>query len=222
MTRTLSEENYLKAIFHLSRNSKEKVSITTLAASLENTAASVISMLRKLTAKELVDYDKQKGASLTRAGEKAAIDIVRKHRLWEVLLAEKLEFSWEEIHDIAEQLEHVHHPELADRLDKFLGFPQFDPHGHPIPDIKGNISQVSGKLLSDSTIGIELEVVGVKDSSSMFLNYLKQLDIKIGSKLMVEQIIEFDQSAIVKINNSSSISVSRKFLESILIISTGS
>ena len=94
MTRTLSEENYLKAIFHLSRNSKEKVSITTLAASLENTAASVISMLRKLTAKELVDYDKQKGASLTRAGEKAAIDIVRKHRLWEVLLAEKLEFSW--------------------------------------------------------------------------------------------------------------------------------
>ncbi|MES2376759.1 MAG: metal-dependent transcriptional regulator [Bacteroidota bacterium] len=217
MTRTLSEENYLKAIFHLSRNSKDKVSITTLAAAIENTAASVISMLRKLTAKELVDYDKKKGASLTHAGEKVAIDIVRKHRLWEVLLAEKLEFSWEEIHDIAEQLEHVHHPELADRLDKFLGFPAFDPHGHPIPDIKGHISKETGKLLSESATGLELEVVGVKDSSSMFLNYLKQLDIRIGSKLIIEQIIEFDQSAVIKINNGNTISVSRKFLESILI-----
>lgn len=217
MTRTLSEENYLKAIFHLSRNSNEKVSITTLAAALENTAASVISMLRKLTAKELVDYDKRKGASLTRAGEKAAIDIVRKHRLWEVLLAEKLEFSWEEIHDIAEQLEHVHHPELADRLDKFLGFPAFDPHGHPIPDIRGRISNEAGKLLSEAPTGLELEVVGVKDSSSLFLNYLKQLEIKIGSKLIVDQIIDFDQSAVIKINNGKMISVSRKFLESILI-----
>jgi DtxR family Mn-dependent transcriptional regulator len=217
MTRTLSEENYLKAIFHLSRNSNEKVSITTLAAALENTAASVISMLRKLTAKELVDYDKKKGASLTRAGEKAAIDIVRKHRLWEVLLAEKLEFSWEEIHDIAEQLEHVHHPELADRLDKFLGFPAFDPHGHPIPDIRGRISNEAGKLLSEAPTGLELEVVGVKDSSSLFLNYLKQLEIKIGSKLIVDQIIDFDQSAVIKINNGKMISVSRKFLESILI-----
>jgi DtxR family Mn-dependent transcriptional regulator len=211
MTRTLSEENYLKAIFHLCR------SITTLAAALENTAASVISMLRKLTAKELVDYDKKKGASLTRAGEKAAIDIVRKHRLWEVLLAEKLEFSWEEIHDIAEQLEHVHHPELADRLDKFLGFPAFDPHGHPIPDIRGRISNEAGKLLSEAPTGLELEVVGVKDSSSLFLNYLKQLEIKIGSKLIVDQIIDFDQSAVIKINNGKMISVSRKFLESILI-----
>lgn len=217
MTRTLSEENYLKAIFHLSRDSHGKVSITTLAAALDNTAASVIAMLRKLTAKELIDYDKKKGASLTAMGEKVAVDIVRKHRLWEVLLAEKLDFSWEEIHDIAEQLEHVHHPELADRLDKFLGYPQLDPHGHPIPDIKGNISKVSGTLLSESAIGKELEIVGVKDSSSAFLNYLKQLEIKIGSKVTIEQIIDFDQSAIININKDNKISVSRKFLESIFI-----
>jgi len=130
---TLSEENYLKIIYNLYKEGLAKITPTAIAEALSNNPASVVDMIKKLVDKELLQYEKSKGVKLTDKGTLIAISIVRKHRLWEAFLLEKLGYGWDEVHDIAEQLEHVHHPELADRLDKYLGFPQYDPHGDPIP-----------------------------------------------------------------------------------------
>ena len=132
-TQTFSEENYLKAIYHLEKQGHRKVSATAIAEELDNNPASVVDMLKRLSDKKLIQYDKNKGAVLTAAGQKVAVLIVRKHRLWEVFLHDKLGYSWDEVHDIAEQLEHIRDYDLPDRLDKFLGFPKYDPHGDPIP-----------------------------------------------------------------------------------------
>src|ERR1700722_4466455 len=136
---TLSEENYLKVVYYLSLKEGEKISPTAIAESLDNNPASVIDMIKKLSDKKLIQYEKSKGVKLTEKGKKTALSIVRNHRLWEVFLLEKLGYAWDEVHDMAEQLEHIHHPGLADRLDKFLGFPQYDPHGDPIPKSNGKI-----------------------------------------------------------------------------------
>jgi DtxR family transcriptional regulator, Mn-dependent transcriptional regulator len=130
---TLSEENYLKAIYHLSKEEDESVSTNALAERLETTAASVSDMLKKLAKKELIEYKKYQGVNISEKGKRVALQIIRKHRLWEVFLVEKLSFNWDEVHEIAEQLEHIDSPTLVKRLDEFLGYPKFDPHGDPIP-----------------------------------------------------------------------------------------
>lgn len=213
---TLTEENYLKAIFKLAQNNLDKISATAIADEMEVNAASVIDMLKKLKEKKLISYDKKIGAKLSPQGNKLAINIVRKHRLWEVFLFEKLKYTWDEVHEMAEQLEHIKNPELADRLDKFLEFPQFDPHGDPIPKANGNIPEVSKILLADKKQGDTCKVVSVKDTSPAFLKYLNQLSIVIGSKIYIKEIISFDNSLIILIDDKEC-TVSEKLANSIFV-----
>ena len=136
---TFSEENYLKTIYHLTIISDSEISTNAIAEKMETKASSVTDMLKKLAEKDLVDYKKYQGVSLTEKGKLSAKMIVRKHRLWEVFLVEKLDFSWDEVHDIAEQLEHIKSEKLINKLDDFLGNPTEDPHGDPIPDKNGKL-----------------------------------------------------------------------------------
>lgn len=217
-TQTLSEENYLKAIYNIGRlSANEKISPTAIAEALGNNPASVVDMIKKLVDKKLISYEKTKGVKFTDKGRKAALLIVRKHRLWEVFLHDKLYYTWDEIHEIAEQLEHIQHPELADRLDKYLGFPQFDPHGDPIPKSNGEIPPTSTTTLEEIEVGKKCTVVGVKDTSTPFLQYLKQLNVGIGTKISVMERIAYDGSVIIKIGTGNNTTVSRKFSENILV-----
>ncbi|MEO8886921.1 MAG: metal-dependent transcriptional regulator [Mucilaginibacter sp.] len=213
---TLSEENYLKAIYRLSQKSK-KITPTAIAEVLNNNTASVVDMLRKLTDKQLIEYDKKSGVVLTNGGLTHAVLIVRKHRLWEVFLLDKLGYHWDEIHEIAEDLEHISDADLADRLDKFLGFPKYDPHGDPIPQSDGKLPEIYSVTLADLEAGGKCRVAAVKDTSSAFLQYLLRLNIGIGTQIQLIEKISFDQSLIIKINGTEKTTVSQKFGESILI-----
>lgn len=216
MIHSFSEENYLKAIYHLGADGA-KISPTAIADELHNNPASVIDMLKKLTEKKLISYDKKKGAKLTVTGVRAAMEIVRKHRLWEVFLLEKLGYKWDEVHNLAEQLEHIGNFELADRLEKFLGFPDYDPHGDPIPKSDGKIAEVSKTMLIDVAIGKQYKVVAVKDTSAEFLNYLQKLGIGIGTRLKVIEKIPFDGSLVVQIGKNTNTTISNKFAENVLV-----
>ena len=217
MAQSLSEENYLKAIYHLSAQDSDKISLKAVASMLGNNPASVVDMLKKLTEKKLIQYDKKKGVKLTDKGSKIAILIVRRHRLWEVFLKEKLGYSWEEVHAIAEQLEHIQQEDLADRLDRFLGYPEYDPHGDPIPKSNGQLPIASKVTLSEVAVGKSCQVVGVKDTTTPFLQYLHQLNIGIGTKIKVVEQVAFDKSVVIVIGKDARTSVSQKFAESVLI-----
>lgn len=214
---TLSEENYLKAVYHLSQSEGEKVTPTTIAKMLGNNPASVVDMLKKLSDKKLLTYNKVKGAKLTDKGNKAALEIVRKHRLWEVFLLERLDYKWDEVHHLAEELEHVGNNELADRLEKFLGFPDYDPHGDPIPKADGKIAEVFKTMLIEGEVGKQYKVVAVKDTSAEFLHYLQRLGIGIGTRLKVIEKISFDGSLVVQIGKNINTTISNKFAENVLV-----
>src|SRR5690606_30039252 len=169
---TYSEENYIKAIFHLQHISVEGVSTNAIADQMDTKASSVTDMIKKLAEKDLINYVKYQGVTLTEKGRKTALSIIRKHRLWEVFLVEKLDFTWDEVHEVAEQLEHIHSEKLIDRLDKLLDFPKFDPHGDPIPSKDGKFQERDKILLSELPVGEGGICVGVKDSSSSFLKFL--------------------------------------------------
>ena len=195
---TPAEENYLKAVYKLSEKD-QSVSTNDLAQILGTSPASVTDMVKRLSEKKLLNHQPYKGVRLTGSGKKIALEIVRKHRLWEVFLAEKLSISWDSIHDIAEQLEHIQAPELIQKLDAFLGFPRFDPHGDPIPDESGVVVERETLLLTQAKPGSLLQVAGVLLHSTEFLSYLDKLHLKIGTKLEVLEIIPFDQSMLVSI-----------------------
>lgn len=199
---TLSEENYLKAIYHLSRDAKDEVSTNAIADAMETKASSVTDMVKKLSEKELVKYKKYQGVRLTEEGRLYAVNVIRKHRLWEVFLVEKLNFSWDEVHDIAEQLEHIKSDKLIEELDIFLDYPSVDPHGDPIPDKHGNIQPSSKVLLSTLKKGEKGVCVGVKNSSSEFLRYLDKLQVSLGNELTVLSREPFDNSVLISINDS--------------------
>lgn len=217
MKKTYSEENYLKAIYHLGKTDN-KVSPKAIADALENNPASVIDMLKKLQDKDLITYDKVQGAILSPAGEASALDIIRKHRLWEVFLVEKLQYEWDEVHDIAEQLEHIHDEQLAKKLDDFLGNPSVDPHGDPIPAQNGKMPVYANKRLSEAEENQLYKVGSVRDTSTPFLKYLKQLKVGLGSKIKVIEKMEFDQSMIISIDDGEPKTVSSKMTDNILVI----
>jgi len=199
---TLSEENYLKAILTLSLLSLEKVSTNSIASEIGTTAASVSDMLKKLLEKKLINYEKYKGVSLTNKGKELATTIIRKHRLWETFLVDCLNFDWSEVHIVAEQLEHIQSEKLIDKLDKFLEYPEFDPHGEPIPTREGiipNSNTVPLNKLNTLTKGL---VMGVTLDEKKFLDYLTKLNIRIGTKIIIEEKIDFDNSLNIKINDS--------------------
>jgi|TARA_B110000914_G_scaffold211952_1_gene212440 DtxR family Mn-dependent transcriptional regulator len=200
---TFSEENHLKSIFHLSSESESGVSTNSIADNLNTKASSVTEMLKKLNDKLLIVYKKYHGAQLTEKGRKTALNIIRKHRLWEVFLVDKLNFKWDEVHDIAEQLEHIQSEKLTNELDKFLNFPTKDPHGDPIPNPAGFIKFTPKLKLSDLNIGETGKFVGVKDSSATFLKYLDKRQISLGSNIKVLHQEEFDQSLHVGLDESN-------------------
>lgn len=197
---TLSEEDYLKAIYHLCKDAGSPVATNAIAAKVDTKASSVTDMLKKLSEKGLVNYKKYQGAGLTETGNKLAARIVRRHRLWEVFLVEKLNFSWDEVHDIAEELEHIKSDKLIERLDDFLDHPRTDPHGDPIPDHNGVIISVDKTLISAAPAGATGVVVGVNNSSAEFLQYLDKLEIALGNKVEVLSKEPFDNSVKIRIN----------------------
>ena len=198
---TLSEENYLKAIFHLSKYDKTAVSTNAIAQKMETKASSATDMIKKLFDKGLIDYQKYKGVKLTENGRLAAVSVIRKHRLWEVFLVDKLRFSWDEVHEVAEQLEHIKSKKLTRELDAFLEFPTEDPHGDPIPDANGNMPSSQKLLLAKVKQLQRCICVGVKDSTPKFLQYLDKHKIALGTEITVLSRESYDESMAVKINN---------------------
>ena len=213
-----TEENYLKAIYTISKlNSGAGVSTNQLSVLLMNKAGTITEMLKRLAEKKLINYQKYKGVLLSSKGEKIAVKIVRKHRLWEVFLLEKLGFKWDEVHDIAEQLEHIQSDELIDRLDLFLGKPKFDPHGDPIPDAKGQINNIKAKPLSEFSTKGNFILTGVCEHSKMFLQYISSLGLKIGDTIKVEEINKFDNSYLIKMKRKNSHFLSNKVALNLLV-----
>jgi len=212
---TLAEENYLKSIYHLALNA-DNVSTNQLAALLNTKASSVTDMLKKLAEKELINYIPYQGVSLTAAGEKIAVNIIRKHRLWEYFLMEKLDFKWDQVHEMAEEMEHISSNELIDRLDKFMGYPKYDPHGDPIPDGNGLFKTHDLKLVSTVGVNQSGTIWGVRDHSTAFLQYLEKQKLTIGKIISVTEIIEFDHSMVLQTEDKK-IQISREVANNLLI-----
>jgi DtxR family transcriptional regulator, Mn-dependent transcriptional regulator len=207
---THSEENYLKAIYLLGKGGNNKVTVTALALVLGHNPASVIDMLKKLTEKKLIEYNRLIGAKLMDTTEKTALLIIRKHRLWELFLQSKLGYTWDEVHEIAEQLEHVHHEDLADRLDEFLGYPKFDPHGEAIPDKNGQIQSQQQLKLNECHSGDTIRLISVINTSDEFLKFLNSRELRLGLEIKIKSVEPFDRTMIV--------SYSKRFSETLSLI----
>ncbi|MBK5277373.1 MAG: metal-dependent transcriptional regulator [Bacteroidia bacterium] len=213
---SLTEENYLKAIYHLSDGGTKSVLTNELAEAMSTKAASVTDMIKKLSVKEVITYEKYYGVNVTTAGKTKALHVIRKHRLWETFLVQTLGFNWDEVHEVAEELEHIHSIRLIDKLDEFLGFPKADPHGDPIPDGKGKIStrpQVSLDQLGEGYQGI---IIAVKDSDSNLLKYLDKIGAKPGRKIKVAGKEEYDESMEVHIGDKKFF-ISKEVSKNILV-----
>ncbi len=217
MDLTKNIEDYLKAIFSIaSLNNTSKVGTNELAEYLGLSPASVSSMLKKMKAKSLVHYEKYSKLELTPHGEDLAIYLVRKHRLWETFLCEHLNFSWDEVHDVAHQLEHVQSKKLIRELDHFLGYPKRDPHGDIIPNAQGDFMPESKELLSSLNIGDSCKLVSVKDSSVAFLKYVTQIGLALSSEILIKEIREFDDSMLIAFDNKVE-NVSKQFADNIFV-----
>jgi len=211
-----SKENYIKAVFHLQQE-HENVSTNALADALQTKPASVTDMLKKLKTQKLLQYEKYHGVKLTAEGKKIAMQIIRKHRLWEFFLVEKLQFGWEEVHEIAEELEHISSKKLIDRLDAFLDFPESDPHGDPIPDINGKMPVLQQSAVCDMPTGSMGTVNGISDQSAEMLDLLKHKNIQLGTRLEIKKKFEVDGSVEIKIRQQSPVNISRHVAENLLV-----
>jgi DtxR family transcriptional regulator, Mn-dependent transcriptional regulator len=199
---TLTEENYIKAIYHLSNNGEKTVNTNAIASAMQTKASSVTDMIKKLSEKNYADYKKYQGVTLTDDGRRVAVNIIRKHRLWEVFLVEKLNFSWDEVHEVAEHLEHIKSDKLINELDAFLEFPTHDPHGDPIPDKEGNFKHIEKIVLAKAEVGSTYKCVGVDDTSSKFLKYLDSNHIALGTIITVKHKEPYDNSIKLTLENS--------------------
>lgn len=194
---SLTEENYLKALLNLS-NEKGEVSINELSKHLNIKMPTANSMMKKLAEKKMVHYESYKPLKLTEKGKKEAALILRKHRLTEMFLVDKMGFGWEEVHNIAEQIEHIHSVEFFEKMDELLGFPKFDPHGSPIPDKNGKMEWLSYETLSSCPAGSVVKLAAVTHSSNEFLKFLNSRELKLGTKLSILSIEQFDKSMTVR------------------------
>lgn len=211
-----SKENYLKAIYHL-QEEDGVVTTNALAKELDTRAASITDMLKKLKTQKLLLYEKYQGFKLSPEGRKLAVQIIRKHRLWEVFLVEKLDFGWEEVHEMAEELEHITSKKLVDRLDEFLGFPKSDPHGDPIPDINGKMSPKKQVSLLELPLNVTGLVSNITDQSSEMLELLTHKGISLGTKLEVKKRFSFDNSVELKIKNQPAITISESVAKNVFV-----
>lgn len=214
---TFAEENYLKAIYHLSNDGELQVTTNAIAEKQNTKPASVSDMVRRLAEKGVVSYRKYQGVNISKRGKDAALKIIRKHRLWEVFLLEKLKFKWDEVHDIAEELEHIRSPLLIERLDEFLGFPKYDPHGDPIPDENGMISEKPQMVLSEIGENTVTKIVTIKDSDAAFLKYMDKLGIYIGAKIKVIERIDYDGSMNIEIDDKKQVYISKEVANNLLV-----
>jgi DtxR family Mn-dependent transcriptional regulator len=214
---SLTEENYLKAIYHLSDGGSKSVLTNDLAAAMKTKAASVTDMIKKLSAKMVISYEKYYGVNVTSKGKNEALMVIRKHRLWETFLVEKLGFKWDEVHDVAEQLEHINSTHLIEKLDEFLGFPKVDPHGDPIPDNKGKLKVLPMIAIDELTIGYESKIAAVKDSDSNLLKYLDKIGARPGTKIKILGKEAYDESMEVLINDHR-VFLSKEVSQNILVI----
>ena len=212
-----TEENYLKAIYKINEREGKSVNTNAISAAMNTTAASVTDMIKRLADKDFINYEKYKGVTLTTEGERVATALVRKHRMWEVFLCEKLGYSWDECHDLAEQLEHIQSVDLVDRLDIFLVKPKFDPHGDPIPDREGNYAKRQQMLLGEMAIGDRGVMVGVQEHSTAFLQHLDRIGLVLAAKVDVLEIFEFDKSVKIKLNGTTDLLVSSKVSENVFV-----
>ncbi|RPA69087.1 metal-dependent transcriptional regulator [Cyclobacteriaceae bacterium YHN15] len=217
-TLTYAEENYLKAIYHISEAGKKGVSTNDIAAAMQTKPASVSDMLRKLSNKKVIEYRKYYGVHITEEGKKYALQTIRKHRLWEVFLVEKLHFTWDEVHEVADELEHIKSAILIQRLDEYLGYPKFDPHGDPIPDEYGDVKARPRLPLSEIEINGTGQIVAVKDSSAAFLRYLDKVGAYIGARIKVLDKVEFDGSVEILVDNKKKIFMSREVAGNVLVM----
>jgi len=215
---SFTEENYIKAIYKLLESGDETVSTNAIAERMQTRAASVTDMLKKLALKKLINYQKYQGVSLTGKGEKIALSIIRKHRLWEMFLVEKFNFKWDEVHDVAEQLEHIQSDKLIDELDKFLNYPKADPHGDPIPDAKGKLLARKSKSLSQFSVNDVCIMTGVVDHSAAFLQYLDKTGFELGNEIKIREVVEFDKSLQIVVNKKNTFFISYDVAKNILVI----
>ena len=199
---TLTEENYIKAIYHIGDNGKLSVKTNAIAEAMNTKASSVTDMIKKLSDKNYADYKKYQGVTLTENGKRVAINIIRKHRLWEVFLVEKLNFTWDEVHEVAEHLEHIKSDKLVDELDAFLEHPTHDPHGDPIPDKDGNFHHIDKIVLAKAEVGETYKCVGVDDTSTAFLQYLDSNNIALGTIITVKHKEPYDNSVKISLEHS--------------------
>lgn len=214
---SLAEENYLKTIYHLSEAGKEPVTTNALAENMNNKAASVTDMIKRLSSKGVITYEKYHGVNISPKGKMQALMVIRKHRLWETFLVEKLGFPWDKVHDVAEQLEHIQSSLLIEKLEEFLGYPAVDPHGHPIPDNNGRIKEVEQIILADWPAGKKGVVRSVKDGSEVFLQYLSKNGITLGAGIRIIERTEFDGSLEIIINNKKRLFISREASQNLLV-----
>jgi DtxR family Mn-dependent transcriptional regulator len=216
MSFSVTEENYIKAIYHLQQE-EGTVSTNDLAAVLQTKPASVTDMLKKLKAKKLLSYEKYKGVRLSAEGKKLALAIVRKHRLWEYFLVDKLQFGWDEVHEVAEELEHISSKKLVEKLDAFLGYPKFDPHGDPIPDSHGKITIQQQINLIDLALNKMAEVSGVGSQSTELLELLKHKNIGIGTRLEIKRKFGFDHSIEIKLKGQQPFTISQQLAQALFV-----
>ncbi|MBK9255501.1 MAG: metal-dependent transcriptional regulator [Saprospiraceae bacterium] len=217
MELSATEENYLKAIFKIGEREKKSVSTNSIARHLETTAASVTDMIKRLAEKDLIHYQPYKGVTLSTHGNKLATNLIRRHRLWEVFLVNKLRFAWHQVHDLAEELEHIGSEELIMRLDAFLDYPRFDPHGDPIPNAEGKFTLRNQMSLSELLISQSALVVGVKENQSEFLKYLTGIQIKLGTEIKILQITDFDRSMRILVDDKTEVSITSQVSQNILV-----
>ncbi len=215
-----TEENYLKAIYHLSNHGANEVTTNAISEVLNTKPASVSDMLKKLSQKKVINYEKYYGVRITAEGKKHALKVIRKHRLWEVFLVQKLNFHWDEVHEVAEQLEHIQSTLLIERLDEFLGFPKYDPHGDPIPTENGEIKEPVKVELSEMNIDETGIIISVKESSPAFLKYLDKLGISLGTPVKIVDKVEFDGSMDITLNQQKTIHISKEVALNLFISKT--
>lgn len=211
-------ENYLKAIFKIAEMADGKVSTNAIAEKLSTKASSVTDMIKKLADKKLIIYEKYQGVRLTQEGETIAVQTIRKHRLWEFFLVNTLGFKWDEVHEIAEELEHINSSQLVDKLDAFLGFPQYDPHGDPIPSKDGLFNKHTSLPLVAFLQGETVLLTGVIDHSSAFLQYVDAIGLELGCILHIQEIMSFDKSLTVLLNNEKKVFVSQQVAKNLLVV----
>ncbi|MEP7237237.1 MAG: metal-dependent transcriptional regulator [Ferruginibacter sp.] len=216
MSYTTSEENYIKRIYHLQQDTG-LVNTNSLAAEMQTRPASVTDMLKKLKGKKLLQYEKYKGFKLNEAGKKAALDVVRKHRLWEYFLVVHLKFDWDKVHPIAEELEHISNEELVQRLDNFLGNPSFDPHGDPIPDKYGKIPVIKQQCLCEIPLKKQVTVSSVSNQTAQMLEMLKHYNIALGTEIMVLRKFEFDGSLEIKVSKQTACIISEQVAKNVFV-----